>query len=85
MRLFIRFVPTIITVSLAVNRAVRAACPRRSPAPGEATRIIVFRNFTLYSGTGDKPIANAVMIVKDGKIEAVGPEAMRAYLPRVLW
>ncbi len=41
---------------------------RRGPTP----KPVVFRNATLHTGTGDKPIPDAVMMVKDGKIEAVG-------------
>ena len=80
MRLFIRFIPTIITASLLLL-VVAVPIPATQPGPGATTRAIVFRNFTLHSGTGDKPIADAVLIVKDDKIESVGPEADAGELP----
>lgn len=74
MRSFIQFIPTIITASLV---AIVAAIPlpATQPGPGEEARSVVFRNFTLHDGTGANPIADAVMFLKDGKIEAVGAEA----------
>jgi imidazolonepropionase-like amidohydrolase len=74
MRLFIRFIPTIITVTLLTIVAV-VPVPAMQPAHHAEVKALVLRNFTLHAGTGEKPVADAVMIVKDGKIEAAGAKA----------
>jgi imidazolonepropionase-like amidohydrolase len=80
MRLFIRFIPTIITASLlAIVAAV--PLPATQPGPGAAMKIVAFRGFTLHTGTGGDPIPDAVLIVKDGKIESVGAKGEVGAIP----
>jgi imidazolonepropionase-like amidohydrolase len=42
------------------------------PHTQEASRLIVFQNATLYTAVHDQPIPNGMIVVKDGKIEAIG-------------
>jgi imidazolonepropionase-like amidohydrolase len=35
----------------------------------------VLKNFTLIDGTGHRPLAHAAMILENGRIQWVGPEA----------
>ena len=66
--------PTIIAISLCL--APTPATPvAGQPKPAAKAKPVVFRNFTLHTGTGDKPIPDAVLIVKDGKIAAAGTKA----------
>src|SRR5262245_65142534 len=53
-----------------LNPASTTAGPAQ---PG--ARTIVFRNVTLYTATGEKPIPDGILVIKDGKIEAVGGKA----------
>jgi imidazolonepropionase-like amidohydrolase len=74
MRSFIRFIPIIITLAL-VTTVAAVPLPAPQAAPRAEARTVAFRNFTLHAGAGEKPIADAAMIVKDGKIEAAGARA----------
>jgi imidazolonepropionase-like amidohydrolase len=72
-----RLLAVIVPAALAVvigawNFAPTDTIARQAqPAP----KTIVFRNATLYTATGDKPITDGVLVVKGGKIEAVGAKA----------
>jgi len=56
------------TACLVAALVVSAAC--RS-APTE--RVTAFTGATIYDGTGADPIADAVLVVRDGRISRVGP------------
>jgi imidazolonepropionase-like amidohydrolase len=70
-----RFVPIVVALSLV------AAVPV-VPSPGQpAAKVRVYRNFTLHAGTGDQPVPDAVLVVRDGRIEAVGAKADVGAIP----
>lgn len=72
MRTILRLIPTALIATLAVVLAiVPVPLSLSAMQPGAATTL-VFRNFTLHTGASDQPIPDAVLVVKDGKIEAVG-------------
>jgi imidazolonepropionase-like amidohydrolase len=67
-----RLIPIVSTLSLAF--AV-AAVPLRTPSAQPAKKadgVTIYKNATLHAGTGEKPLQNAYLVVKGGKIEAVG-------------
>src|SRR4051794_34525283 len=62
-------VPAVIAVSLGLVPTRGADTPG---APGDP-KALVLRNATIHTVAADAPIRNGVLIVRDGKIEAVGP------------
>ncbi|MCU0685553.1 MAG: hypothetical protein MUF34_25475, partial [Polyangiaceae bacterium] len=63
---------------LAVSAFAPACAPpslrpasRRVPSAGRAD--LVLRGVTLYPAPGEPPVANAVVVVRDGRIVAAGP------------
>jgi len=67
-----RIVQSVIALSLAF---VVVALPLPSPATQKADKAdgsTLYFNATIHTGTGDKPIENGFLLVKAGKIEAVG-------------
>src|SRR5262245_24984806 len=71
----LRFTPAAVAAALVA--VVGSWNPTHLPAaqPRGAAKALAFRNFTLYTGTDDKPVPDAVLVVRDGKIEAVGANA----------
>lgn len=57
----------------ASARAQNPASPRIRPAPPEGKGTVALRAARLIDGTGGPPIDNAVIIVEDNRITAVGP------------
>lgn len=51
------------------------SAPQAPPAAPPPTGVKAFTGATLIDGTGAAPVAHAVLIVKDGRIVAVGPAA----------
>jgi imidazolonepropionase-like amidohydrolase len=82
MRALVRLVPIVITASL-VFAVAALPVPARAPAaqPKDADKPTVFFNATIYTGSGDKPIEKGFLLVKGGKIEAVGTEKGLAQFP----
>jgi imidazolonepropionase-like amidohydrolase len=77
MSALVRALPTVIALSLAFA-IVGVPSPAAQPgqkAPKDADTTTVFRNATIHTGTGEKPIADGVLVVKAGKIVAVGTKA----------
>jgi len=64
---------------LAIVLAIASACA--PPPPPEPDGSKAFVGARLYDGTGASPIENAVIIVRDGRIEAVGPADTVAISP----
>jgi imidazolonepropionase-like amidohydrolase len=52
-----------------------AACLLLLFATSLVAQVKVFKNFTLIDGTGHAPLPHAAMILENGRIEWVGPEA----------
>jgi imidazolonepropionase-like amidohydrolase len=46
----------------------------QKPEPVPASTAIAFVNATIYTGTADKPIEKATLLIRDGKIVAVGAD-----------
>jgi imidazolonepropionase-like amidohydrolase len=65
----LRIVPIVIALSLAL--AV-AAVPTPAAQPKKTSATTLYFNAIIHTGTGEKPIENGFLLVKDGKIEAVG-------------
>lgn len=66
-------VPIVIALSLPFVPAGRAHVPR---APeGANDKVTAFTNATIHTAAADKPLENAVLVVKGGKIADVGPAA----------
>ncbi len=63
---------TVTAVVLALCLAVPAAC---SGAPDLPSGPYALTDLTLIDGTGAEPVPHAVVLVRDGVIEAVGTEA----------
>jgi imidazolonepropionase-like amidohydrolase len=61
--------PAVIVVSLCLVPSRGADGPG---SPGEK-RALVLRNATILTAASDEPVKNGVLVVRDGKIEAVGP------------
>jgi len=71
MHSLIWFVPGVIVLSLGL---VPTAAPAagQSPKPKPTTKATLYFNAIVHTGTGEKPIENGFLLVKDGKIAAVG-------------
>jgi imidazolonepropionase-like amidohydrolase len=67
----VRFAPIVTTLSLALGVAATPAAPAAQPARAAGGATLYF-NATVHTGTGDKPFENGYMLVRGGKIEAVG-------------
>jgi len=61
--------PGVLVLVLAL---LAAGCAEPAPPPGD---VLVLRNFTLIDGTGRPPVPGAAMIVSDGRVSWVGPDA----------
>ena len=55
--------------------AFAAHAGAQTPAPTRGTAPIAFTGATLIDGTGEAPVANAVILVNSGRVTAVGPAA----------
>jgi imidazolonepropionase-like amidohydrolase len=67
-----------ILLLATVSAILSAAC---APPPPEPDGSKAFVGIRLYDGTGAAPIDNAVIVVRDGRIEAVGPADAVAVAP----
>ena len=72
MRTLLQLIPIALIATLAVVLVGLPVPLSLSATPATAANVLVFRNFTLHTGASDQPIPDAVLVVKDGKIEAVG-------------
>ncbi len=65
-------IPAVIAVALCLVPP-GAATPTAAGQPAkEADGTTLYFNATIHTGTGDKPVENGFLLVKGGKIEAVG-------------
>jgi imidazolonepropionase-like amidohydrolase len=53
---------------------VIAGCGEAAPGP-DAVPTQAFVGATIFDGTGSSPVPDAVLLVRDGRVEAVGPRA----------
>ena len=58
-------------VSIILTILLLAGCQSEPPPPVEGLKVFV--GARLIDGTGKAPIEDAVLVVRDGRIEAVGP------------
>jgi len=73
MRRFAPLVPIVIALSLPFLPLRKAdAIDPQNNTKAETQKAIVFTNTTLYTATEDKPVVGGSMLVKDGKIAALG-------------
>ncbi len=76
MRRLLPLAPIVIALSLPfvpTNQITRGAAPQdKKEVRAKRT---AFTNATIYTAAEDKPVKNGLLIVKDGKIEQVGPFA----------
>ncbi|MBA4066016.1 MAG: amidohydrolase [Isosphaera sp.] len=63
-----RLLASVIALSLALGVAA-VPVPAQPKKPAGAT---LFVNATVHAGTGEKPVEGGFLLVKDGKVEAVG-------------
>jgi len=75
MRSGLGYTRTTLVKAAAVAIVATAACycTRAAAPPAAPTGVKAFVGATVIDGTGAAPIAQAVLIVRRGKIEAVGP------------
>jgi imidazolonepropionase-like amidohydrolase len=66
--------PAVIAVSLGLL-PTRGADASRPPDPGEPgeKKALVLHNATIHTAAADEPIENGVLVIRDGKVEVVGP------------
>ena len=69
MRRFAPLVPIVIALSLPLVPVLRADPPGK---PGGAGKVTVFTHATIHTATEDKPIDDGYLMVRGGKIAAVG-------------
>lgn len=60
----IHYLPILLVLSIFIFSCGKEA--------NEATEFTAFTNATLIDGTGDTPVSNAVLIIKNGRITAAG-------------
>src|SRR5436309_9531788 len=77
----VRLLAAVTAVSLAAVAGAWNFAPTAAGQPKAAAKVTVYRNFTLHAGTGEKPVPDAVLVVKDGKIEAAGAKADAGQAP----
>jgi imidazolonepropionase-like amidohydrolase len=65
----LRLLASVTTLSLALGVA---AVPAPGQPPKKPPAATLFVNATVHAGTGEKPVEGGFLLVKDGKIEAVG-------------
>ena len=65
-----RSLPRVTSVLLALTLA--GCTPADAPSPD---RVVAFTGMRLIDGLGGDPVDNAAIVVRDGRIEAVGPAA----------
>jgi len=56
----------------AADSPAPAAADSVAPSPEDGTRLLVVRNGTLIDGTGAVPLADAVIVIEDGRILEIG-------------
>ena len=61
-------------IRLMLLLATGAGCGE-SPAPAVESDAIAIVGATLIDGTGAAPVADAVVVIENGRIQAVGPRA----------
>ncbi|HSQ57189.1 MAG TPA: amidohydrolase family protein, partial [Gemmata sp.] len=64
--------PIVLVLTVATAIAAVPLTPRSGPAAKADDTAIVYFNARIHTGTGEKPIANGYLVVKHGKIDAVG-------------
>ena len=62
-------IPGVVCVLLVLTLA---GCAPEEPSP---ERVVAFTGMRLIDGLGGAPVENAAMVIRDGRIEAVGPGA----------
>ena len=85
MRALDRPIPLLLCLGVAVAGAwaPRAGAPAPTkPPPG--ARAIAIRGVAILDGTGSAPLRNGAIVIRNGRIAAVGP-ARRIPLPRDAW
>ena len=65
-------VPTALAVALC---CITTSAGLPSPGSPGANESFVLTNATIYTGAGDKPITDGVLVIENGKIAAVGSKA----------
>lgn len=69
------------TVTLVMLACLPAACSPpvpQAPPPAPPSGVKAFVGATILDGTGAAPLPNGVLLVKDGKVQAVGPASQVA-------
>jgi imidazolonepropionase-like amidohydrolase len=64
--------------AVALLSAAFVAMQCSAPPPTPPVGVAAYRNFTLFDGTDREPVANAAMVVDNGRISWVGPAASLA-------
>lgn len=76
----VRLLALMVSGALAVVVGAWNYAPATIENPPVA-KTIVFRNATLYTAAHDQPIPDGVLVVKDGKIEAIGAKGEVGPIP----
>jgi len=83
MRRFAPLVPIVIALSLPFvpTRAAGPAQPKPADPKVVADQVTLFRNATIYTAAADKPLEGGFLVVKGGKIAAIGGPDTAVTLP----
>jgi imidazolonepropionase-like amidohydrolase len=77
MAVVVRYVPIVISLSLAALGSIVAsvpAAPNAQPSPAAPRGPVLFFNATIHVGKGEPSIERGFLIVNQGKITAIGTE-----------
>lgn len=69
------------TLALLLGCAALSACKSQPTLERNPAAKVAFTGFKLFDGAGDTPVPNAVMVIENGRILAVGP-AGRIAVPK---
>lgn len=80
----VRFLPMVVIAALAGAVGLWNGSPATwaHPHTEPVAKTLLFHNLTLYTAAHDQPIPDGVLVVKDGKIEAVGARGQVGPIPR---
>lgn len=73
---------SVPAAALAATVAFCVQCSQPPPTPPAG--VTAYRNFTVFDGTDRDPVANAAMVVDNGRITWIGPAASLAAPPGVV-
>jgi imidazolonepropionase-like amidohydrolase len=68
---------SLVALTFMLALAGSAACTRQQPPAGAApvSTTLVLQNVTLIDGNGGAPVANAALVIEDGRVQWVGPSS----------